>query len=604
MRAAQPLLESTVAPLQSSPSWLMAVGSVRFCWPTGEVAALDHEFFAGYWQPAGRFLFDRSASELAQCRVLVGESWVLLSSRSPRHADKRGLVHEDVSSNTVVGFRGYVLEPPTHSYSDSARILAYWSDPGVTVHNGTFAAAVICRNGRSLTLLTDVFGLAPLYYRQLGPGIAFSTSPRFLAAENDTPDLLSWRTLLQCGFISCDRSLTTQIQRIPAGKALKADVNGARLQAWFDFESLPRGQRRVGPTAAREVEDAFQVSMDRCLRLSELDVTLPLSSGHDSRRILAALLSRGTPFEAITARVFQKGHRDLDARFSSEMARDFGFRHRIIEPPDMGRFVLDDAVRRTKVDAETQMHTWVVRLFDGISSRPNLIFDGILGDILGNPGYRLQELYRSPAEDIEVIVRVSVGAGFDRFLRRGAWPSADAVREELRTYLRPFLDRINLAEFAFILLRQRRMTATWSQQLTPPGNVVVCPFADLDYLKLLLDFLPADKHGANFQRRCLESFWPEFAKYPGNRDIPADLPPGRPTIECEQEIAALSHLRGQIAGRHEEEGILNLLTLRAAVLLRLASLSRRVAMRTAWYAVPLMELVQRETIRSACWTVE
>ena len=68
-----------------------------------------------------------------------------------------------------VAFRGYVL-PHLHSYSPAEEVLAYWEVQPHAEHNGVFSAALIGSGGNTLTLITDVLGMGPLYYRTLGDG--------------------------------------------------------------------------------------------------------------------------------------------------------------------------------------------------------------------------------------------------------------------------------------------------------------------------------------------------------------------------------------------------------------------------------------------------
>src|SRR5262249_13049260 len=242
--------------------------------------------------------------------------------------------------------------------------------------------------------------------------------------------------------------------RLPAGKMLEARGESSKLVSWLELEQLPRGDRPLDERGIAEVEAVFQEAMERRLALADLDVLLPLSSGHDSRRMLASLVHRKASFHSLTSRVFHKG-RDLDARYAAEMARDFGLSHTIVEPPGADQFAHQDRVRRLLTDAESGMHSWVPGLMRALTPRPGMVLDGIAGDILGNPGFRIPGMYRSPAEDIDIMLDASLPNAFERLLRAGAWPTAAMVRDDLRAYLETLPQRINLAEFAFILLRQR-----------------------------------------------------------------------------------------------------------------------------------------------------
>jgi len=571
-----------------------AAPALQWALPATSDADCRDNFLLGIWQPAGPLRATFLAAPNRPIASMRGENWLVASAVSTLHQPARSLVHGDARG--CVAFRGYVLEPPLHSYSDPAAIVDYWRTRAEHQHNGLFSAAVIDPQSGALSLFTDFFGMSPLYWRKLGDSIAFSTNPRYLSTAADSPDLYAWHELIQLGFISSDRSLSREIHRLPAGHRLRADANGPVVDAWFRFDSLPAGERPVDAHSAAEVEATFRAAMERCERLQGLRTILPLSSGHDSRRILTALLADGVAFDAITARVFQKEHRDLDAPYAAEMARDFGFAHRIVEPAPPAQFAEDDARRTACVDAETMMHTWALRLFDALPSEPCLLYDGILGDILGNPGFRVPDLYRSPEEDIQIILRECFGTRFKGHLDSDVWPTQEALREDVRGYLRQWLPRPNLAEFAFILLRQRRMTALWTQQLLPPGHVAVCPFADLEYVRLLFDFEPADKHRTVFQRRCLEEFWPQFARYPGNRDIPSTLPPGSPQLDQAQMVAARKRYSSALRTSGKFGELAALLTLRGRIELFAGEVSDTAFLRSAWYVSPLTEMVLRRTV--------
>ncbi|MCK6372268.1 MAG: hypothetical protein L6Q83_13275, partial [Gammaproteobacteria bacterium] len=283
------------------------------------------------------------------------------------------------------------------------------------------------------------------------------------------------------------------------------------------------------------------------------------------------------------------------------MARDLKLQHRVIEPALPAQYARDDLLRQVLTDAETGMHAWVPRLMAGLPSSPVMLLDGIAGDILGNPGFRIPGLYQSRERDIDIILDACLPGAYEHVLARDAWPTTADVREDLRSYLLSLPQEANLAEFAFILLRQRRTTAPWTQQLLPAGHVAVCPFLDLEYLRLLLSFVPADKHATILQRRCLAEFWPELYRYPGTRDIPPDARPrpahidraltlasARSTLAELERLGGLARLRALLGGR----GRLALLGSR---------LSGRMMLRTLWHLGTLEELVLRELDHTPGW---
>jgi hypothetical protein len=419
----------------------------------------------------------------------------------------------------------------------------------------------------------------------------------------DVPDLIAWRSTIQSGFIGADRSLTKDVFRVPAGVAIRASVSGISSSNWFDFNSLPNGQRSIDEKALRDVEETFQQSVSRCLALSNDAPLLPLSSGHDSRRILAALISRGVDFSSLTVKVRQKGFRDLDAPVAAEMSRDFGFKHSTIERGSIGNIVAADTARRLLTDAETGSHSWAVPLGQALPKRPNVIFDGILGDILGNPGFRMPGMYQSPERDLELILDDSITTAFDNVLRASQWPTADDIRHDISEHLQPFMHRYNMAEFAFILLRQRRSTSSWSQHIMPAGHIIACPYLDLDYISLMLEFRPEHKHETVLQRRCLHRFWPQFASYAGNRDIPKDMPPGDPNYERQIEVACVRQYIEEITNARHMTDVLSMLSLRKRVFLTLVGAGFDRAFPWSWGTQRLLELHAREVARVVCWSL-
>jgi asparagine synthase len=557
-------------------------------------------FFVGAWHPVRSLSVDWTGFDGPSVTRIGGRNWVLASATEPRRG--LGLVHQAPWGGGAA-FRGYVL-PDVHSYSPGEAICKSWRDTTGT-RNGVFSAAVIDRDGVTLVLATDLLGMGTLYWRRLRDVILFATSPRYLACPDDEDDRLAWRCLVQTSWIGSDRSLTAGVQRVPAGCSLTFAGRGEPKPSSPAWAALPEGTQRVDSRTLRDVEQVFQQSVDRCLRVRSGRVVLPLSSGFDSRRVLAALIHRKVDFRAVTYRALQQGHRDLDARFASQMARDFGFPQLIVDAGD-AEYVRDDISRRTLVDAETREHTWSMRVHSALSEGCDVFLDGIAGDILGDPvgwlkltGLAIGE--RAPENEIESIARHAVRSDFDGVLAPAAWPSVEDLRADLHAYLRGLSQRPNLGELAFLLLRQRRAIALWSQQLSPPGVVPLYPYLDTDYLRATLSLSSEAKHEANLQRSCLREFWPQFYRYSGNRDIPPDMPSGSPARDHRRTARCLERLREEIDTAEAMPLLRELLTSKGRLMLAGSTWIPSLAVRWAWFLLPLMELVSRRVRRAPVW---
>jgi hypothetical protein len=386
-------------------------------------------------------------------------------------------------------------------------------------------------------------------------------------------------------------SLVDGVDRVSPGVVLSFTVERRTSVSWFDFNSLPPGNEELSDGHVASAEAAFQAAMDRCLNLMPGDTSyLPLSSGDDSRRILASLVARGSSFHAMTVRVLQKGDRDLDARFASELATRFGFSHDVFEMADSVQYGDDDAACRLLLSSELSEHSWIAPLVRALPSRPSIVLDGLGGDIFGNTGFARRELFETEAEgDLVDVVRLSTPETINALLRRGAWEPLAAVRDRMVNDL-TFLPRNkNRPDLAFLLIRARRGTGPCMQNLLCPGRVPVYPYFDLDHAIATLRVDPRVKLETTLQARCLARFWPEFFSVPGSRRFSAEIhrhsnAPARARLQSRME-----HLMDEARARGIAEAFRRI-RFRNACVAALGVLSERFVFRSAWWLDPLLML--------------
>ncbi|MCC6861345.1 MAG: hypothetical protein IT158_22445 [Bryobacterales bacterium] len=567
----------------------------------------EPDFFLGAWNPEGELHLHYTPPPGPPLCTIRSERWFLAGTTSPLHGRSKSPVHApEAGSGEPAGlaFRGYLLDPPLHTWSDSCALLRYWASPPES-HNGLFAAARIGEGGRCLELITDAFGIAPLYYRIWQGLVLFSNLPRLLAAAGDRMDRLAGRALIQFGYPAGDRSLTCGVQRVPPGQRLTFTGSAPVSRSWFRCDSLPPGDEPLTPAVLREVEEAFQNAVDRCLRLPAASYVLPLSGGYDSRRILAALHSRGVPFQALTVRGFQNGYRDLDAPCARAMAAEFGFPHSVLELPEPACFARDDRLRRRRTDGEVVEHTWVMQLCRHLPARGSLVFDGLGGDVLSNTSaHGSEELYTAPeSEKLRLIALRLVESGYERILNERFWPPAAELREALIGYLRDLPEGPNRSDLAFVLLRARRGAGVWSHTLIPAGHVPVHPYFDREYVQAALRCSPLDKRRRSLQDHCLAEFWPRFYAFPGSRRLPPDSPSGDPGRVLRLELACLRQLVAEGGDSPLFPEVRPWLKARGHALLLAAAHADPIALRVKWWLYPLLSLHARRRNELQPWSV-
>jgi asparagine synthetase B (glutamine-hydrolysing) len=321
--------------------------------------------------------------------------------------------------------------------------------------------------------------------------------------------------------------LVPGVRRVPPGSILEFEAYESRRRRWYDLGSLPSGESPIDGRAIEELEEVFQQAMCRCLQVFPAgEVYLPLSSGDDSRRILAALLHRNVDFHAITVRILQKGFRDLDARYSGKLASRFKFRHRIVSTPDLHQYYKNDHDVRLILGSETTEHAWLAPLVRSIGDHEAIVFDGLGGDVFGNTGYEIADLHTcDDSSKLKSIGQITIPSAGSRVIEESQWAPLDQARAELIEFLskQSLPAGPNFSDVAFILSRVTRSTSLWTHQLLPVGCVPVFPYFDLDHVRVSLQYRPLDKLIRPTQDRCLERFWPEFYSVPGSRRFSSDL---------------------------------------------------------------------------------
>lgn len=601
----------------TTPSTPAPVSTLRFNWPEPPEHPYREAVFFGVWHPdrALRLVCAAPPPEVVPTTV-AGRNWALAGSTAPGGA---ALVHAGdpaAGQADAVAFRGYVLEPPLQCWAGSGAVLRYWSADRAR-HNGVFGVAIVDRSGARLRLISDPFGVAPLFHRTLSDGLVlFANSPRYLVLPGDEPDPLAARTLFHVQYLCGDVSLVPGARRVPPGTSLEFDAGGGpAARRWFDLAALPSGDRPIDDLALDEMEAAFQVAMDRCLRLLPGGpVHLPLSSGDDSRRILAALLRRRVDFLASTVRGVSKGRYDLDGRFAAELARRFGFRHRVLELSEPGQYRRDDRDCRILFGSEVTEHSWLAPLVKGVEPGPSLLFDGLAGDQFGEEpweaavGPRIAaDLYSlDESRKLEVMAELAITSTGSAVLQERAWPPLEELRANLAGFLRrQSLPRgKNRSGLGLVLFRVCRSTALWSHHLLPVGCVPVFPYLDLDHALVALRYDPLEKLPPTVQARCLERFWPEFHAVPGSRRVPDGLPSGPPSTLRGLASGRLDQLRAEcadptcarLAGRVKA---------RYRALAVASAASRRLSRRVQWWLDPLLMLEShRVRTRAGCWRID
>lgn len=544
----------------------------------------DVEFFLVCLNPGIDTVFTGACPD--ELELLSGEGYWSITSRAPQTG--RGLMCS--TSAGMMMFRGYEADLGVHSYSE-AFIKDQIVDPSM-LKNGVFSYIRVGKLGASSLIRSDALGVAPFFYRAIpGGGYLFASHPQLIRLETDEVDLTSWMSMIQNGFCYGDKTFYKDVHRVPGGVEFVVSRSGLERRPWFDINTLPNGEKPIDDNAFELVENEYVNSLTKLLALGAPRI-LPFSSGYDSRRFFATMKEKGVEFQAVTCQTFHRKNGrdyDIDSLFAPKIAKSFGVDCLLLPASPLAEYCSDSLRRMTLIGTETFDHGWAIPLMNWLAKQPmSIVFDGLAGDTLGNSGYEFNGLHEDPSQDVEILARETVS--LEKFSHlSGLFPSSAEFLRQYRTHLEHYPNNLNGAELAFLQGRTRRCISPWITMMHPPGQVIVFPYLDLNFVRATLEYHPAEKYKWFFQKECLKRSYPAYFDFLGSRNLPKNMTP-------------LSIRRTQAYDRQAEEfaygnilvvlSALKYLTFSNKMLLLLAAVFAPLRRRRSWLILPLLLMVK------------
>ncbi len=192
--------------------------------------------------------------------------------------------------------------------------------------NGQFALAIWDREGRSLFLARDRFGILPLCLAEAGPHLLFASEAKALFAAglvHPEADPHALDHLFSFGFVLPPRTMFAGVRTFPAGHYLLVRPSGSHLVRYWDLEFPPAGahtRRRVAEHA-EALRAGFAAAVRHRL-VADVRVGVYLSGGVDSSAVAGAMAEAGPPPPAF-AIGFSAPSLD-ESRFAEAVARHLG----------------------------------------------------------------------------------------------------------------------------------------------------------------------------------------------------------------------------------------------------------------------------------------
>jgi len=285
---------------------------------------------------------------------------------------------------SVVAWIGRLEEPTTPGTCASrrlARALMEGDDAPLRGIPGPSAAMVRSSNPESVWLVSDRWGLYPIYYAAVnGLLVACSRfSPLLRSGLLDwTLDRRAVLDFFTYEHVTGDRTFASPVRVLPPGSILGFADGRVEIRS---YAGLPTAPGEARPTSLQEgaahLHRQLADSVERAA-CGAGRVAIPLSGGLDSRALLGCALARGVPVRTYTF----GDPRGFETGIAREVARLAGVPHS--ERTLDGRFLLDWLDHGVEVTGGmvscTQYH--ILSLADVLSEEADTMLDGLGGDVL------------------------------------------------------------------------------------------------------------------------------------------------------------------------------------------------------------------------------
>lgn len=424
--------------------------------------------------------------------------------------DKKGCIEK------VVFFRGYISDLDIDQNSSLDDILEKENELSKLNLSGIYTIIIYNVSECTIHVYTDPLGFSPLYTRE-GNGLLLSNIASCLSFEKDGIDLLALRSFLSNGYIPNNRTLTQNINRSKEGYNLK--ITAPYRCDLIKSCELPQNSPDIDVND-ESIAECSRIFQKNITKLSNKEnITLPLSSGWDSRRILAALVNNGKKPSCYSSEVTNSSGIDVDAQHAKELANYHNLKHYTVKRNFIKKSHKHAHLLRVLFSGESNEHIWAYSLFEKMPKK-SYIFDGLAGDVLGNSGFGNSSLYKKNRH--KAIRNYLMDSTYNFLFKKKKWPKTSDIDNEVLSHISNYAQNDTAPELTFISMHTRRRTNFWGQMISSPESIVVAPYLNIEYLIYMLRIKPEQKYTQWMQGKVLEKEAPETKFIKSSRDYKND----------------------------------------------------------------------------------
>lgn len=384
--------------------------------------------------------------------------------------------------------------------------------------NGQFNAVVYHHDLNQITIITDRFGLRPIYWTKHRNSHFFSSEVKALEAASQKSFDFSPVGLIELfafGHNIADRTVFDGVSVLPPGSMIRISEEGQIHERYYRFSFNEDEHEQSIAAWGRELSDILGTAMGKYIKAPGRPAIF-LSGGLDSRFMAAAMANAEPGIPAFT--FGDPGSSDV--RFGQKLAERLGLPHTVLPYPDgYLSSTLHQVVDRTECTAPF-FHTSSIVFHDRIADQADRIFVGFCGDILSG-GHLKRAMVKSPKTiDISAAIfrrallatKESIAQVLQPQLVEAHWPEfLEGFKSTVEN-----IDEMNPANIADVWdmeNRQRRFTFPASK--VDRGRFeVIAPLLDTDFVNTVARMPVSARWQQSAYRNAIVEGFPSIRSVP------------------------------------------------------------------------------------------
>ncbi len=412
-------------------------------------------------------------------------------------------------------------------------------------YDGTFRLIIYDKQRKKLYLVTDLFGLRPLYFYENNGNLFFSSKITSLIKSpfvSKEIDIQSLAYILSFGFILGNKTFFKNIHLIPQSSVLEYDLNKSHIsiKKYENILSLFTEKDGHKHIHYEEIAEIFKISVHNCFKNRE-KVGISLSGGLDSRCILSILANSDIDTFSYTVGIKGCG----DEIIASKIARTVGIKHSFIvidqrKLTDLLSIVSEISYFSDGFYFSNELtEKFVLDYLTTVSY--DILFRGHGGELVKSsltypvPGNKKIQNIKSLSELIEYIVNplhTILGDLEPKIIFQDKFRGyiKDSVRLYLKENLKNAFDKLHPVDVIlyFFLTEyvQRKVVASLD---IFRSKVEICnPFLNKTFLSTTLRLPFQSRYNGQVQKKIIKKYMPELMKIPDvNTGAPLNASPLR-----------------------------------------------------------------------------